>query len=244
VPKSKTKTGEHLFTAKQVAQNCPAKLENLAKQAIECLAKAKEREEAADEIVSEAFAKAEPHYDEARDHQKKAGEYLVEAYKACSEDGFKVFREKFFPHLQRSRVYQLMQIAVGTYTLDEIREATRNRVAKHRANKKAEAAVPTPSVTPQPVTDEAVPPAAGHVEPVSEAPAEQAQARSPLKVVDTALIDFNSLVGRLLQIAKQEPGRFAKTDHPAEALAKLGIFFTELAKLKQSHAAVGLKEVA
>jgi hypothetical protein len=227
--KAKKTTGEPLFTAKHFKEDCPASLEKLVQAAKDCLAKAKECEEA-----------SAKHSNKALDHREQAGKYLVEARKVCTEGGFKALLEKF--QLKKTRINELMQVAVGKKTLDEIRAATKARVEKHRASKKIKAAA-TPSVTPPAVTDEPVPPTTDNAEPMPEATPAQAPVRS-LKVIDTALVEFNSLVSRLLQIAKQEPQRFAKTDHPAESLAKLGAFFTELAKLKQSAAAVGLKEVA
>jgi hypothetical protein len=240
----KTKTGEHKFTANEVEQNCPANLEKLAKQITECLAKAEKSKEKAEQIVSDANDKAQPHYDQASDHRKEAGKLLVEAYKACNQAGFKVFGEKFFPDLQRTRIYELMQVAVGKKTMDEIKAANRARVAKHRAGKKGKAAAP--SVTPTPVTDKPEPiEGAGAVPaPAIAEPAVFEPTKPVLNVVDTALEEFTGLVARLRQITDREPARFAKTPHPAEAFIKLGMFFAKLAELKQSPAAVGLKEVA
>jgi FtsZ-binding cell division protein ZapB len=63
---------------------------------------------------------------------------LAEAEKLCeTAEAFEAFKHKHCPDLGRSRTYELLAIKEGRKTLDGIRAATRARVAKHRAGKKA-----------------------------------------------------------------------------------------------------------
>ena len=203
---SKSKTGEHKFTAKEVEQDCPASLKKLAKEITDYTKQAEQYEEEAQEIQTKS-----------RNNWAEVGKRLWEAKQLCSKEGFAAFR-KLYCQVNKSRLSELLKIGQGTRTVAETRTATAARVTKHRANK-AEAA----SVTAPPVT-----------EAKAEHPAQS------LTVIDTAMHDFNSLVSRLLQIAAQQPERFAKTTLSAEALAKLGAW---LAKVKPLPAAE-LKEVA
>jgi hypothetical protein len=163
---------------------------------------------------------------ELKEAKAELGKLLNEAKARCTTGGYKAFLAKFFPNLKKSAAYVNLAILTGKVSRAEVKERDRQRQAKRR-NKKKQQTEPFRDVTEK-----------------SEAETPSKATAPPLKVVDTALIEFNSLVGRLLQITDREPGRFAKTEYPADALAKLGTFFTELAKLKQSPAAVGLKEVA
>ena len=61
---------------------------------------------------------------------------LDDARKLCDEAGFEAFKKSCCPELGQSRVYELLAIKEGRKTLEEIREAGRLRVAKHRAEKK------------------------------------------------------------------------------------------------------------
>jgi hypothetical protein len=62
---------------------------------------------------------------------------LEDARKLCDEEGFEAFKRVVCPDLGQSRAYELLAIKEGRKTLEEIREAGRIRVAKHRAEKKA-----------------------------------------------------------------------------------------------------------
>jgi hypothetical protein len=96
------------------------------------------------------------HYKKALQYEGKAeqqwnsiAQYLAKAKQACNTDGFAAFRELFCPDLGKSRVYELLRIGSGEKTVEESKSATRERVQKHRAAKKA--STPALSVT---VTDE------------------------------------------------------------------------------------------
>jgi hypothetical protein len=82
----------------------------------------------------------------AEQHRISAGRYLALAAAACDEGGFEAFRERFCPTLGRSRTYELKAIAAGDKSLDEIKAATRERVASLRARR-------TPSSVTSNVTD-------------------------------------------------------------------------------------------
>ena len=108
-------TTEHKVTAEEVENNCPVMLQDLAKHITAHLEKAHRCEE-----------KAEQHY-------TTISQYLADAQRTCDEGGFKAFREKFFPELGKSRVYELLQIATNKKSIEQIKANTRERVAKHRA---------------------------------------------------------------------------------------------------------------
>src|SRR5262249_11268973 len=66
--------------------------------------------------------------------------------------GFNAFREKFFPDLGKSRVYELLSIATNKKSSEDIKAGTRKRVADHRARKRNDSVTVTekPSPTPEP----------------------------------------------------------------------------------------------
>ncbi len=114
-----TDQGPHKVTAAQVGSNCPSTLQDLGKRIAAHLDKAHKCEE-----------KAEQHY-------ATVGQLLTQAQDVCDDGGFTAFRERFCPDLAKSRAYELLAIATNKKTLEEIRADTRQRVAKHRAKKKA-----------------------------------------------------------------------------------------------------------
>jgi hypothetical protein len=63
---------------------------------------------------------------------------LKEAEGLCDAVGFAEFKKTYCPELGQSRTYELLSIEQGRKTAEEIREANRLRVAKHRAKKKAD----------------------------------------------------------------------------------------------------------
>jgi hypothetical protein len=76
---------------------------------------------------------------------------LVQAKGACDKGGFTAFRERFCPKLGKTRAHELLQIASGKKTIEDVRAATARRMKKHRAAKKTTVQQqPKPSVT---VTD-------------------------------------------------------------------------------------------
>ena len=73
----------------------------------------------------------------AADMAISAARLIDEAKKLCDLEGFAAFKRFHCPSLAKSRTYELLAIESGTKTVEEIRAATRERVAKHRAEKKA-----------------------------------------------------------------------------------------------------------
>jgi hypothetical protein len=73
----------------------------------------------------------------AADMAISARQLIDEAKKLCDSEGFAAFKLRHCPSLAKSRTYELLAIESGTKTVEEIRAATRDRVAKHRAEKKA-----------------------------------------------------------------------------------------------------------
>jgi hypothetical protein len=118
------------ITATQIEEACPVELADWGRR------------------VAAHLKKAEDYGQKAEQHLTSAGQYLALAHDACTESGFDKFREKFIPNVGRSRAYELKAIATGQKSLEEIRAAGRERVARHRAKKAA-----GESVTPSNVTD-------------------------------------------------------------------------------------------
>jgi hypothetical protein len=59
---------------------------------------------------------------------------LREAEQLCDgPDGFIAFKQTYCPELGRSRTYELLAVERGRKTVEQIRAAGRERVAKHRA---------------------------------------------------------------------------------------------------------------
>ena len=85
----------------------------------------------------------------------RVGKLLLEAKKLHpTVDAFEAFLKKV-DRLGLSRAYDLMRLAGGRTTDEELRKETRDRVEKHRAKKRLSRAEPEPSVTSPPVTESA-----------------------------------------------------------------------------------------
>ena len=84
---------------------------------------------------------------------------LKEAERLCP-DGFEAFKQSYCPELGRSRVYELLAVRDGRKAIEDVRAATRARVAKHRASKRVtdSESVTTfqPSTKPQRATAEQI----------------------------------------------------------------------------------------
>ena len=113
-------TTEHKVTAEDVENNCPATLQDLGKRIAVYLEKARRSDE------------------KAKQYYTTIAQHLAEAQRICDDVGFKAFREKFFPDLGKSRVYELLQIATNKKSIEQINASRRERVAKHRAKKATE----------------------------------------------------------------------------------------------------------
>jgi len=83
---------------------------------------------------------------DAMGHYAEAGRLLLQI-RADNKRGFEAFLDKRLASVGRSRAYELMQLASGRKTVEEIKEATRKRVEKHRRKKEE-------SVTARAVTDD------------------------------------------------------------------------------------------
>jgi hypothetical protein len=205
------------LTAAQVEKACPHDLQKIGERITVHLTRAAKCDEKAEQ------------------HRVAAGQLLAQAKEACDDSGFDAFRERFFPDLGRTRVYELLAIASGKKTPEEVRAASRERMVKHRA-KKAEAPA---SVT---VTDKPKPLGASRddnkVEATTNAADQTPGPGRPRGGVSTpedgSLIQFSATVMELVRkTAKQKPQRFAATSITPDDLAKLGNFLTDLANLKK-----------
>jgi hypothetical protein len=107
------------ITADQITKNCPAKLIELGQRVAAHLEKATRCDQ------------------KANDHRISAGRLLAEAKKLCDEGGFAAFHERFCPNLGKSRTYELLSIASGKKSAEQIRADNAERNRKHRADKKA-----------------------------------------------------------------------------------------------------------
>jgi hypothetical protein len=108
---------EPKITAADLERECPEVLQGFASRITAHLEKARKYEDKADQ------------------HYTSAGRYLAQAEAACDGGGFNAFREKFFPELAKTRVYELLSIATNKKTVEEIRAGNRERQARHRAKR-------------------------------------------------------------------------------------------------------------
>jgi hypothetical protein len=113
----------HKITAEDVEQNCPEQLQKYAP------------------LINTHLEKARKYKEKSAQNTIAAGQYLAEAQKLCDRGGFKAFREKLCPNLAKSRAYELLKIATRKKSPEEIRATTRERVAKHRANRRSSVTV-------------------------------------------------------------------------------------------------------
>jgi hypothetical protein len=209
------------FTAAQIEKDCPARLHDLAKEITEGLEKVYEQEKLADDQVI-------------------AVKKLIAEVKAlCDVGGFAAFREKFFPNLGKSRVYELLAIATNKKSVEEARASNRKRLAKHRANK-AEAPNSV-TVTENLEPDRQIAPEEHRkIEAPSIASAqtpEPTKPRSSDRSSDGEISRFDTYVMELWhKIAKHNVEHFLSTPVLADDLAKVGKFLSDLAALKKSKA--------
>ena len=108
---------EPKFTAEQIEKKCPEHLRKIGKQ------------------IAARLEKIDKQIVQAENHSISVNQLIAEAKTLCDEGGFNAFREKFFPNLGKSRVYELLAIGTGKKTVEEARASNRKRQAKHRANK-------------------------------------------------------------------------------------------------------------
>jgi hypothetical protein len=206
------------ITAAQVEKDCPVILQDLGKRIAAHLEKARKCEE-----------KAEQHYTSVAKH-------LANAKQACDEEGFTAFREKFCPKMSQSRAYELLSIANNKKSVEEIRAATRARVARHRANKAADSVTVTEATEP---AHEALTPVGGGgaINTASEQRPKSAELPGAVAPNDGALNHFSEIIVELVgRTRKCKPEHFVEAAVCADDLAELGKFLTDLAGLKNSQA--------
>ena len=68
----------------------------------------------------------------ARNAKIAIGQLLAKAKEACDAGGFTAFRRRFCPDLGKSRAHELLLIASGKKTIEEVKTATRERVKRGR----------------------------------------------------------------------------------------------------------------
>jgi len=227
---------EPKITAADVERECPEVLQGFAGH------------------VTAHLEKARKYADKVEQHHIAAGKYLAQAQAACDDGGFAAFRERFFPKLGQSRVYELLSIATNRKSVEEVRASTRERVARHRAKSASNSLIipesPDRAAASVTVTESHQHPAEpeesleieDQVEAGSAAEELAPEPETPRRAhTPNDQIGFSAVVAELRRrIGKFKPEHFAKTSIPADDLAKLGRFFTDLAQLKKSPAKLTL----
>jgi len=209
---------EPKFTAPQIEKDCPARLQQIGREITERLKKAeKQAKLAADQVVA-------------------VDQLLAEAKVLCDEGGFNAFQQMFFPDLGKSRVYELLAIGTNKKSAEEIRSNTRARVAKHRANKAADAQFRYSNGNSDPDAQDA-PNENGEIEAPGIASAQTSEPEKPRRAVtpgDEALRDFTVRVLELDRTTKKKPPkRFSGTAVQVEILEQLGNRLIDIAKHKK-----------
>jgi hypothetical protein len=216
IVKNVSAPAEPKITAAQIEERCPDRLQEIGKQ------------------IRERFMKAKNGYQKADDHIDTIRVLLNEAESLCDESGFKKFQEILCPELAKSRAYELLAIARNKRSIEETRARTRERVAKHRANKPAAPLSVTVTenlaegATSVPSEDQEIDGGAALV------PEQQAKTRSKSATRDRTLIDFSGWVRELVRATSNEDvKRFAETSVAVDELEQLGKFLTEIANFKK-----------
>jgi hypothetical protein len=230
---------EHKITAEQIKMGCPARLQHLGEQITKRFERAREHAKLLDEEVIGL--------------QK----LIAEAKELCDKEGFVAFREKFFPNLRKSRVYELLAVVREKKSLADQKASTRERVAKHRAKQAASvnsvlvtenlgdgADTAEPAAVPLSVTVTENLEYAPSAPPVDDACDDGAPlvpeprpvgTRSKIATGDRPIIEFSSTVMELVRRTKnKDVEHFAKTSVSVRDLAQLGKFFTDIANFKSS----------
>lgn len=192
------KTVAKKLTATQINKDCP-----------------KDAEQWGNQIVG--------HYKKALQYEGKAeqqwiaiGQYLAKAKEACDAGGFEAFRQKFCPAIGKSRTYELLQIGTSKKTVEELKSATRKRVAKHRA-KAAAVSVTVTDEDPAVSADETVRLSGGQAIDVEKlSPAAQAQIAKALTATEDnqsseyTFEDGVNWLGESMRFHGMSPGTLAK----------------------------------
>jgi hypothetical protein len=218
IVKNVSAPAEPKITAAQIEAQCPDRLQEIGKE------------------IRERFKKAQNGYKKADDHMDTIKVLLNEAESLCDEGGFKKFQELLCPQLGKSRAYELRAIARNKRTIEETRARTRERVAKHRANKPA--APLSVTVTENLAEDATGAPPEDQV--INDGTAlvseQQAKTRSKSATGDRTLIDFSGWVRELVRVtSNKNVKRFAETSVAVDELEQLGKFLTDIANFKKSR---------
>ena len=223
LPKQVSELTEPKFTATQIEEDCPARLQQIGRE------------------IAERLKKAEKQAKLAADHVIAVDKLLTEAKGLCDGGGFNKFREQFCPQLGKSQAYALRAIAAGKKTLAEHRTEERKRKRKSRANQEAVAANsgtvpensnPEPEVPATPTRDG---------EPVTTIVARD-QSVGPVKFPsgvtqkDTVPAFTSHVMELKHRISKHKIEHFLATAVPADVLAEIGKFLGDLAIRKKSEA--------
>jgi hypothetical protein len=209
-----TIANEPKFTAKQIEENCPDRLQLLGNE------------------IAARIRKADKQIEQAENHSISIDKLIAQAQQLCDEGGFLAFQKKFFPHLGKSRVYELLAIGTSKKSVEETRASTRARVAKYRANKAAASFSVTVTEKPEQAG------AAQTTDIATEQTPEPSKPRSAVAPGDEALRSFTVRIMELHhRTAKRPPVRFAAAPVPVEVLERLGNLFIGIAKLKKSETA-------
>ena len=206
------------ITATQIEEECPERLQEIGKE------------------IRERFKKAQNGYKKADDHMDTIKVLLNEAESLCDEGGFERFQEILCPELGKSRAYELRAIARNKRSIEETRARTRERVAKHRANKPAAPLSVTVTenlaggATSAPPEDQEIDGGAPLV------PKQQAKTRNESGTGDPTLKNFSGLVRELVRAtSNKDIKRFAETTVAVDEFEQLGKFLIDIANFKRSR---------
>lgn len=212
------------FTAAQIEEDCPARLQGLAKELTEGL---------------ETLYKQKTLVGDQETAVKKL---IAEVKALCDDGGFIAFREMFFPNLGKSRVYELLAIGTNKKSVEQTKADTRVRVAKHRAKKAAASVSVTVTETSEPKPGpQGAPKEVGAVQVTSTAVEQTPEPTKPRTRDYRALNNFSLAVRELDRVTSDKNAElFSEADVGADDLARLGKFLTDVANHKMSGASVSV----
>jgi hypothetical protein len=160
---SETQERLHREKAEQQAKTAKQKADRLAAEA----KKTDELDQHAKRVAAlyksmrefEAHAEEKAGFELKKAAEKRAAleQALVEARELCKATGenFKAFQEKYAPEYKRTRLYQVLAIADGRMTPEDIRKEERERKRRQRAAGKLSGTNDVPDKTAEPEVEEA-----------------------------------------------------------------------------------------
>jgi hypothetical protein len=210
---------EPKFTATQIENDCPARLQQIGKE------------------IKERLEKARKYHQQAEDHLIAVNARINEAKRLCDDGGFNKFRELFCPELGKSQAYVLHAIGSGKKTLEQHLKEQRDRKRKSRAQQKSQ---PANSVTVTEKPNEGEGSTGTSALQVTNSTTEQtpelSKPRNAVAPGDEALRAFTVRTMELHRTTdKRQPKRFAATPVPVEVLEQLGNLLIGIANLKKSR---------